>query len=240
MKSKNDGHRERLRNKFIEHGLDKFTDEEIIELLLTFGTPRSDCKQMARQMLKQFGTLRGVFEADAKELMEISGVGPSNSFGIKFIHQITRKFLREKMIGRPFLQSSEEALEYLNHAMGALDNEVFMVIYLNAGNEIINEETIAVGTATEVPVSPRQIAERAIKNGAVSLVLAHNHPGGSVEPSPEDRSFTKETLFVCGMMGLKLAEHLIISPNGHYSFSVEGHLADYERDFKRLFSKIGG
>lgn len=240
MTNKNEGHRERLRRKFIEHGLDKFTDEEIVELLLTFGTPRRDCKQMARQIMGRFGSLRGVFEADAKELMETSGVGPNNAFGIKFIHQITRKFLRERMIGRPFLKSSDEALEYLNHAMGSEEKEVFMVIYLNAGNEIVNEETIAVGTATEVPVSPRQIAERAVKNGATSIVMAHNHPGGAAEPSPEDRLFTKETFFVCETMGLRLADHLIVSPNGHYSFSIEGHLAEYGREFKRYYSKITG
>lgn len=238
MTDKNDGHRERLRHKFIEHGLDKFTDEEIVELLLTFGTPRRDCKQMARGIMARFGSLRSALEADAGSLMEITGVGPNNAFGIKFIHQITRKFLRERMMGRPYLQSSEEALEYLDHSMKSIDHEVFKVIYLNSSREIINEETIAVGTAVEVPVSPRQIVERAVKNGAASLVLAHNHPGGDGEPSAEDRSFTKETAFVCGIMGLKLLDHLIVSPRGNYSFSSEGELAEYEREFARLYSKF--
>lgn len=238
MTAKNEGHRERLRQKFIAHGLEKFTDEEVVELLLTFGTPRRDCKQMARQMMARFGSFRGVFEAGEGELTEIPGVGPSNAFGIKFIHQVTRKLLREKMLGRPFLQSSEETLDYLNHSMKSLKHEVFQVIYLNSGNEIINEETLAVGTATEVPVSPRQIVERMVKAGAVSVVLAHNHPGGGFEPSAEDVGFTKETAFVCGMMGLRLAEHLIIAPGGHYSFAVEGHIADYEREFQKFYAKL--
>ncbi len=240
MGAGSEGHREGLRRKFIEVGLDKFTNEEILELLPLFDTQRRGCKQMACKIIARFGSLRAVFEADPGELMEIPGVGPRNAFGIKFIHQITRKVLLEKMIGKRYLKSSEEALNYLNHSMGFLDNEVFKVIYLNSGNVITSEETIAVGTATEVPVSPRQIVERAIKNGAVSVVLAHNHPGGFAEPSAEDKSFTKETLFVCGMMGLKLAEHLIISPNGHCSFFVEGYLAEYELEFKRVFSKYGG
>jgi DNA repair protein RadC len=237
MATGNEGHRGRLRQKFIEHGLGKFTDEEVIELLLTFGTPRRDCKQMARKMMARFGSFRGVIEAGEGELREIDGVGPSNAFGIKFIHQVTRKLLKERMMGRPFLKSSEETLDYLNHSMKSLAYEVFQVIYLNSSHEIINEEIIAVGTATEVPVSPRQIVERMVKNGAVSVVLAHNHPGGAPEPSAEDVGFTKETAFVCGMMGLKLMEHIIISPNGHYSFAIEGKLADYEREFLRLSSK---
>lgn len=238
MSDANDGHRERLRRKFIEHGLDKFTDEEIVELLLTFGTPRRDCKQMARQIMARFGSFRSALEAESAELMEISGVGPNNAFGIKFIHHITRKFLREKMMGAPYLQSSEAALEYLDHSMKSVDHEVFKVIYLNPNSEIINEETIAVGTAVEVPVSPRQIVERAVKHGAASVVLAHNHPGGEGEPSAEDKSFTRETAFVCGMMGLRLMDHLIVSPRGNYSFSLEGELAEYEREFARFYAKF--
>ncbi|MBI5178028.1 MAG: DNA repair protein RadC [Nitrospinae bacterium] len=232
------GHRERLRKKFLEHGLDKFTDEEIVELLLTFATPRRDCKQQARQAMAQFKTLRNLFEAPTEELTKISGIGPNNAFGIKFIHQITRKFLRERMMNRPYLNSSEEVLEYLYHAMRSLTHEAFRVIYLSAAHEIVNEETIAVGTATEVPVTPRQIVERAVKNGSASIVLAHNHPGGEPAPSDEDRLLTRETAFLCGMMGLRLLEHLIIAPGGHFSFAQEGHLAEYDREFQKFYSKL--
>ena len=236
----NDGHRERLRRKFLSHGLDKFTDEEIVELLLTLATPRSDCKQQARLAMGHFKSLRNIFEAPTEELVKIKGIGPNNAFGIKFIHQITRKFLRERMMDRPYLNSSEEVLDYLNHSMRSLPHEAFRVICLSPRHEILNEETIAVGTATEVPVTPRQIVERAIKNGAVGIVLAHNHPGGNVEPSEEDKMLTRETSFVCGMMGLRLLEHLIIAPAGYYSFASEGHLADYEREFQKFYAKFSG
>jgi DNA repair protein RadC len=122
--------------------------------------------------------------------------------------------------------------------MRSLPHEAFCVIYLSARHEILNEETIAVGTATEVPVTPRQIVEHAVKNGAVGIVLAHNHPGGNAEPSDGDRMLTRETAFVCGMMGLRLVEHLIIAPEGHYSFANEGHLSDYEREFQRFYAKF--
>ncbi len=232
------GHRGRLRKKFLEHGLEKFTDEEIIELLLTLATPRSDCKIPARKALARFKSLRNVMEADVAELREIKGIGVSNAFGIKFIHQVARKFLRERMLSRPYLNSADEVMDYLDHAMRSLSYEAFRIIYLSTRNEIVNEETIAVGTAIEVPVTSRQIIERAVKNGAASIVLAHNHPGGNAEPSDEDRKITRDTMFICGMMGLKLREHLIIAQHDHFSFSAEGLLGEYEDEFKRFCKKL--
>ena len=234
---KREGHRERLRSKFLEHGLEKFTDEEIVELLLSLATPRKDCKLPARRALAHFKSLRAVMEAETAELAKIKGIGPNNAFGIKFIHQVARKFLREKMLGRPFLQSSEEVMDYLDHSMRSLAYEAFRIIYLSVKNEIINEETISIGTATEVPVTPRQIVERAVKNGAVSLVLAHNHPGGTADPSVEDREITRETVFVSGMLGLRLREHLIIAPHDHFSFAAEGLLMEYESEFAQFYKK---
>lgn len=233
-----EGHRQRLRDKFLRHGLEKFTDEEIVELLLTLATPRRDCKQAAREAMAKFGSLRRVLEADLAALTEVKGVGPNNAFGIKFIHQVARKYLRERMIGRPFINSSEEVMDYLDHAMRPLGHEVFRVIYLSAAHEIMDEESIAAGTAAEVPVSPRQIAERAVKSGALGIVLAHNHPGGEPEPSAEDRELTRETAFVCHVMGIRLLEHLIIAPKGHFSFAAEGLLKEYESEFSKLHQRL--
>jgi len=232
------GHRERLRTKFLQHGLEKFTDEEIIELLLTLATPRKDCKQAARAAMKRFKTLRRALEADLDELRTIKGIGPNNAFGIKLIHQIARKFLRERMIGKQAFHSSDDVLDYLDHSMRSLDHEIFRIFYLSAGDEVINEETIAAGTATEVPVTPQQIVERAVKNGAANIMLAHNHPGGAAEPSSEDKAMTREVVFICGMMKLKLREHLIISPQDYFSFSKEGYIAEYEADFRKAKKKL--
>ena len=232
-----EGHRERLRSKFLEHGLEKFTDEEIVELLLTLATPRRDCKIPARKAMEHFKSLRNVLEADTQELSNIKGIGPNNAFGIKFIHQVARKFLRERMMGRPFLRSSEEVMDYLEHAMRSLTYEAFRIIYLSAKNEVINEETISIGTATEVPVTPRQIVERALNNSAAAVVLAHNHPGGMADPSEEDKEVTREVVFICGMMGLKVREHLIIAPDEHFSFAAEGLLMEYESEFEQFYKK---
>ncbi len=233
-----EGHRQRLREKFLRHGLEKFTDEEIVELLLTLATPRRDCKRAARDVLEKFKTLRNVLEAELADLTVIKGIGPNNAFGIKFIHQITRKFLRERMMGRPYLNNSEEVLDYLNHAMRGLKYEVFRVIYLSAAHEILDEESIAAGTATEVPVTPRQIVERAVKGGAAAIMLAHNHPGGDPLPSAEDVALTRETGFTAAVMGVRLLEHLIIAPGGYFSFAAEGLLKDYDAEYNRVTARL--
>jgi DNA repair protein RadC len=236
-KDPREGHRGRLREKFLKHGLEKFTDEEIIELLLTVATPRRDCKQPAREVLTRFKTFRNVMEADIESLTEIKGIGKTNAFGIKFIHQVARKFLRERMLEGRALHSSDDAFDYLDHSLRGLGHEEFRIIYLNASDMIVDEEAIAVGTATEVPVTPQQIVERAVKHGAVKIMLAHNHPGGTATPSEEDKEITREVVFVCGMMKLRLLEHIIIAPNDHFSFSKEGMIAEYEEQFNKARKK---
>jgi DNA repair protein RadC len=127
-----EGHRKRLRERFIESGLSGFADYEIVELLLTLGSPRKDCKQQAKEAVKKFKTLRGVLETPTEELQQINGIGPHNSFGIGLVQEVARRYLKEKIIDTPFFTSSQEIFDYLYHSMKGLKKEVFKVIYLNS------------------------------------------------------------------------------------------------------------
>ncbi len=111
------GHRKRLRDKFIKSGLKGFHDYEIIELLLTLGTPRKDCKQPAKEAIKKFKSLRGVLEAPPEELRQIDGIGSHNIFGIKLVQEVAREFLKEKIIDQPIYKSAQEVFDYLYHSM---------------------------------------------------------------------------------------------------------------------------
>ena len=121
------GHRKRLREKFIKSGLAGFHDYEIIELLLSLGTPRKDCKQPAKEAIKKFKSLRGVLEAPAAELQQIDGIGPHNAFGIKLVQEVAREFLKEKIIDTPIYKSAQEIFDYLFHSMRDLKKEVFKI-----------------------------------------------------------------------------------------------------------------
>ena len=121
------GHRKRLREKFIESGLAGFHDYEIIELLLSLGTPRKDCKQQAKEVVKKFKTLRGVLSASIEELQQIDGIGPHSALGIKLIQEVAREFLKEKIVDKPIYKSSRDIFDYLYHSMRDLKKEVFKI-----------------------------------------------------------------------------------------------------------------
>src|SRR4030067_397528 len=157
------GHRQRLREKFIKGGLDGFLDYEIIELLLTIGTPRRDFKEPATNARREFKTLGGVPEASPLGLQKIRGIGPHNVFGLKFVHECARAFLRDRMISRPFCRSSREVFDYLYHALRDLKRENFKVLFLDAKNQILEEKTLFEGTVDSSAVYPREIIKAALR-----------------------------------------------------------------------------
>jgi DNA repair protein RadC len=230
LRRKAAGHRQRLRDKFLAHGLAKFTDEEIMELLLTLGTPRRDCKQIAREALKTFGGLRRVLEAELAELQAVPGIGPKNAFGLKLIHEVGRKFLEERLIERDYLTSSRQVFEYLHHSMRDLKREVFKVIFLNSRNQVLAVEDMFEGSLTSSAVYPREVVLRALHHQASTLVFAHNHSSGDILPSRQDKRVTRDLVFVSRVMGMRVLDHIIVgSNNDYFSFAETGLIKEYER-----------
>jgi len=228
------GHRKRLREKFIKSGLKGFHDYEIIELLLSLGTPRKDCKQQAKEAIKKFKTLRGVLEAPPEELQQIEGIGAHSAFGIKLMQEVAREFLKEKIIDKPIYKSSQEIFDYLYHSMRDLKKELFKVIYLNSQNQIIETEDLFEGTINSSSISTREVIESAIKYNAASLIFAHNHPSGNPEPSQSDKEITRDLVYAGSIMRIRVLDHIIIGNNRYFSFAGEGLIEEYEMDFINL------
>ena len=228
------GHRQRLREKFVKSGLDGFNDYEIIELLLSLGTPRKDCKQPAKEAIKKFKTLRGVLEASPEELQQIDGIGAHNAFAIRLVQEVAREFLKEKAFDKPVYESAKEVFDYLYHSMRDLKKEVFKVLYLSSQNQIIEIEDLFEGTLDSSPVSPREVMERAIKYSAASLIFVHNHPSGNPEPSKSDKELTRDLVFASRIMRVRVLDHIIIGENKYFSFAGEGLIEEYEVDFLNL------
>ncbi|MGB8951968.1 MAG: DNA repair protein RadC [Candidatus Aminicenantales bacterium] len=224
---KGGGHRKRLRDKFLKAGLNAFLDYEVVELLLTLGTPRRDCKEQARQALKEFKSLRGVLEADERELQRIKGIGAHNIFGIKLVQEVSRRFLKDRMMSKPYCRSSMEVFDYLYHSLRDLKREKFKVLFLDPKNQIIEEKTLFEGTVDSSAVYPREIMRDALRFDASSLIFAHNHPSGDPEPSLCDREITKELVFAARIMQLKVLDHIIIGNNCYFSFADQGLIEDY-------------
>ncbi len=199
MADSNAGHRQRLRDKFLKSGLDGFHDYEIIELLLTLGTPRKDCKQPAKDALKQFGSLKDVLEASPTDLKSIKGIGDAD-----------------------FVRSSDEVIDYLRHNLRDKNRETFIAIYLNGRNQVIKMEALFEGTLTTSAVYPREVVKRALDHDAAALVFAHNHPSGNPNPSEDDLSITKKLKDAAEAIDISIHDHLIIAGNDVYSFADHG------------------
>lgn len=225
------GHRRRLREKFLQGGLSGFLDAEIIELLLTLGTPRRDCKAQAREALREFKSFHGVLEASPRDLQRIGGIGPHNVFGLKLVQEVSRRFLRERMMSRPVCHSSREVFDYLYHALRELRKEQFKVIFLDTKNQIIEEKTLFEGTVDSSAVYPREVIRDALSCEASSLIFVHNHPSGDPEPSLCDREITRDLVFAAGVMQIKVLDHIVIGNNRYYSFADRGLIEEYSRTF---------
>ncbi len=218
---KGEGHRARLRDRFLAKGLDGFNDAEILELLLSFGTPRSDCKEPARMLLDKYGSFAKVLEAPIASLKEVKGVGPKNGFALHFVHAVASYYLKERLHGKRYLHSSREVAEYLIHSMRGLKKEVLTVIFLDSSHAIIDSEIVAEGTLNVNTVYPREIIKRALEFHAAALIIAHNHPSGSLKPSAQDIKLTKTLALLSRFMQLQLLDHLIIG-DGSFSFADNG------------------
>jgi len=228
------GHRKRLREKFLRSGLAGFHDYEIIELLLTLGSPRRDCKQQAKKVVEKFKTLRGALAASPQELQQIEGIGPHSAFGIKLVREVAAEFLRQKIVDKPVYKSAKEIFDYLYHSMRDLKKEIFKVIYLNTQNQIIDTADLFEGTVDSSSISPREVIENAIKHNATSLIFVHNHPSGNPEPSPNDKQVTRDLVYAGSIMQIKVLDHIIIGGNKYFSFAAEGLIEEYELDFLNL------
>ena len=228
---KGEGHRQRLRERFLNAGLDGFQDYEVIELLLTLGTPRKDCKDMAKAALSRFKTLPGVMEASSRELCVVDGIGPKNLFVLKLIKSVSDRYLENKLINKSPVNNSKELFDYLYHSIRDKTREHFKIIFLDAKNRVISTETHSKGTLTASSVYPREVVDSALKHKAAALIFAHNHPSGDPKPSPEDIAITRQLVFSGKVMGITIHEHIIIGDNCYYSFADQGHIARMAREF---------
>src|SRR4030043_1363394 len=210
------GHRQRLRGKYLEGGLDRFSDEEVIEFLLTLGTPQKDVKIPARQALKKFGGLSATLSAPINKLTEIDGIGPKNALYLNLVHQVAGRYLRDRAKGKTFFGSSKAVFDFLFHSMRDLKREVFKVLYLNRKNELIVDQDVFLGSLTGSAVYPREIMTQALEYKAAALVFVHNHPSGDPSPSAEDRKLTRDLVWASQLLNLQVLEQELIAQNTHH------------------------
>lgn len=211
------GHRKRLRNRFLRGGLVGFLDYEIVEILLTLGTPRKNCKQMAKQAIKKFGGLQGVLDASVEELQQIKGIGPHNVFGIKLFQAISERYAKDTIPAKILMDSPRNAADYLKKKIGRENKEHFVILYLNTRNDLI-VNNVSIGTLNASLVHPREVFKGAVHAHAAQVIVAHNHPSGNTEPSEDDLTLTKRLVEAGKILGIEVIDHIIVTNNAYLSF----------------------
>jgi DNA repair protein RadC len=213
------GHRKRLKDRFSQAGLESFKDYEVVEFILTYALAQKDTKLLAKDLVRIFGSLRGIVEAPVEKLKEVKGLGEHSALLFKLIKAASERYLRDRIIkSQNVITSPGDLLTYCQSRMGWLKDEQFRMIYLNTRNQVIEEEVLQEGTVDQTVVYPRKVMESAIRLKATALILVHNHPGGSPYPSPEDRELTRTLAQAAKNLQIKIHDHLIIGQEGHFSF----------------------
>lgn len=215
------GHRKRLRQRFLQGGLDGFLDYEIIELLLTLGTPRKDCKLMAKEVIKTCGGLKDALNSSIEELQAIKGIGPTNSFGISLFRAVSERLAKEKISKKIPLSSSKLVASYLQKYIGIKKKEHFIMLSLDTHNNLIKVSDISTGSLNASIVHPREVFKEAIQVSAAQIIIAHNHPSGIPEASPEDVAITRRLTEVARIFDIELLDHIIVTRDSFFSLKEQ-------------------
>ncbi len=221
------GHRNRLRQKFEQHGLDGFLPHEVLELLLTYVIPRKDTKPLAWALLKRFGSLAAVLDAEEKHLREVDGIGPHAAQFLHLLREVLKSYSLAQVQDAPVLNSPQQVLAYCKASLSNRRVECVEVICLSIRRTLINTQLVATGALGTVLVSPRQVVDCALKANAKAVILVHNHPSGDAHPSKEDISLTHTIIQAATLFDIKVEDHIVIGKGGrHFSFRAEGIIGD--------------
>ena len=221
------GHREKLRNRFIrEKGFEHFEDHQILELLLFYANTRSDTNPLAHELLRAFGSLKGVLEARPEQLMQVKGIGERQAVLLSMVVPLTRVWHRCAMGDPDRIGNSREAEDYCLSILAGERTERFYVISLNAKCNVLGRRKISEGSLSEVSAYPRMVMETALNYNAHSVLLCHNHPGGTCAPSPEDISSTIQLQRLLNGVGILVLDHIIVAGDRTYSMIQHGDI-DY-------------
>ena len=218
----NQGHRERLRERFIKAGSDGLADHELLELLLFGVILRRDAKPIAKALLAQFKTINGVLGADYEALKKVSGVGESVAIHIKAIQSILLRGENQNLKTAPIMDNWASLLNYLRMSLENEKREQFRVLFLDKKLRLILDEKMGDGTIDHAPVYPREIARRALELSASSVILVHNHPSGEAKASAQDIAMTRKIIMALSQIEVKVIDHLIIASEGTTSFAAMG------------------
>ena len=238
-KNLHEGHRNRLKNRFLENGLDKFEPHNILELLLFYSIPRKDTNDIAHELIKKFGSLSAVFDANFEDLIKVNYITENSATLIKLIPEISRAYLLDR-VSHEFnvtdLSATKELLLSLFHGQ---KNENVYVLFVSNNFNLLGYEKIHEGSVNSSIIDTRRIIEYAIKYNASMLIFAHNHPIGSAYPSMDDIETTGNLISIFRPFSFPIIEHFVVNEVECYPIIHNtASLKSGNEENKRLFGEI--
>jgi DNA repair protein RadC len=215
---------ERPREKLLEKGAAALSDAELLAIFLRVGVTGKSAVELARDLVRHFGSLTRLFNAAQAEFSAFPGMGPAKYAQLQAVLEMARRALGEDMKQGDALNSPRAVRDYLRLLLGGRKHEVFMVLFLDAQNRVLAAEEMFRGTLTQTSVYPREIVVHALRHNAAGVILAHNHPSGVTEPSQADRWLTDQLKAALGLIDVKVIDHFIVAGNEGFSFCEHGWL----------------
>lgn len=202
---------ERPRERLLRLGAEPLSDAELLAIFLRVGTRGQTAVDLARRLLSHFGSLERLFEAGVDEFSSLPGMGPAKYVQLQAIIEMSRRALSEGLRARDALSSPGAVRDWLRLRLAALPHEVFMVLMLDAQNRLIDAVELFRGTLTQTSVYPREVVKLALAHNAAGVILAHNHPSGSVEPSASDEALTRALASALALVDVRVLDHFIVA-----------------------------
>jgi DNA repair protein RadC len=215
---------ERPREKLLTQGPQALSDAELLAIFLRVGVVGKSAVDLARDLLTEFGSLNGIFNASRAALTAVNGMGDSKYVQVQAIFEMARRALTEQMRQRDALTSPQQVRDYLCLKLGGMTREVFMVLFLDAQNRVMAQEELFAGTLAQTSVYPREVVKRALHHNAAAVIFAHNHPSGVAEPSRADELLTKALKDALGLVDVRVLDHFVVAGNVALSFAERGML----------------
>ncbi len=220
IKATNKGHRSRLRERFLRAGRQSLSDHELIELLLTFAIPRRDTKQIAKNAIRTFHSIRGLLSQPMDELRLVHGIGPSSAVLIAAVQACLQRSLEQKVQRTKRIDAPEKVAAFVRAELTPQQRECIMVMCLDNARRLVHHEIVATGDIQQTSLSPREVLRTALVNNATAIILVHNHPGGEAIPSEADLAGTNKLDTLATELGIDMLDHLIVSTEGVFSLKT--------------------
>ena len=219
-----DGHRQRMKKRFLDHGLDNFDDINVLELLLFYAQPRRDTNELAHALIERFGSLRGVLESSPAQLKGVSGIGDNAVTLLSLIPAVSRRYMTETVPQNDPVDKPSTAGKYFVPRFMYEKEEVVLALLLDARNRPITCLELSRGVVNAADISTRKLAELCLEHRASSVMLAHNHLSGVPMPSAEDEAVTRQLRDTLWALGVNLSDHVIVAGSKYVSMRQIGFL----------------